>query len=87
MNKHDDCAIFQDLYELYIEEEVEEETKLWMEEHEASCTHCVKDRTAVATPSEAHEDSEKIWGIRVLTMTMYGCFIALSVWMSIWYFW
>ncbi|RXI96492.1 hypothetical protein DS745_22545 [Anaerobacillus alkaliphilus] len=86
MNNQDDCAVFQNLYELYMENEVEEETRYWMEEHKSNCQFCLNYRTDTK-PLTANQDGEKIWGIRILTMTMYGFFIVLSVWMSIWYFW
>ncbi|WP_449619896.1 hypothetical protein [Robertmurraya sp. Marseille-Q9965] len=87
MNKKDECAIFQDLYDLYREEVVECETKQWMMEHEASCPHCQKGKIEREGKPVLHEDSEKIWGIRMMTMMIYGLFFLLSIWMSIWYLW
>ncbi|OLO26775.1 hypothetical protein BTR23_22070 [Alkalihalophilus pseudofirmus] len=88
MNKKDSCAIFQDLYDLYIEEDVEDETKQWMMEHEAVCAHC---RQNIGKENEGspvlQEDSEKIWGIRVMSMLLYVIFLLLAIWISIWYLW
>ncbi|OIJ20777.1 hypothetical protein BKP45_08235 [Anaerobacillus alkalidiazotrophicus] len=87
MNKKDECAIFQDLYELYREEEVEDETKQWMMEHETTCADCQKNRKVSEGNLSLHEDSEKIWGIRIMTMSLYSIFFFLAIWMSIWYLW
>ncbi|OIJ14200.1 hypothetical protein BKP37_08940 [Anaerobacillus alkalilacustris] len=87
MNKKDECAIFQDLYELYIEEEVEEETKQWMMEHEVECAHCQNSRKDSEGNLSLHEDSEKISGIRIMTMSLYSMFLFLAIWMSVWYLW
>ncbi|WP_332634937.1 zf-HC2 domain-containing protein [Halalkalibacter flavus] len=87
MNKKDACAIFQDLYDLYIEEEVEDETKQWMMEHEEACAHCQKSGKDNEGNPVLQEDSEKIWGIRVMTMLLYSLFLLLAIWMSIWYLW
>lgn len=87
MNKKEECAIFQDLYDLYREEEVEEETRQWMMIHEANCIHCQSGKVEIAGKPVLHEDSEKIWGIRMMTMMIYGLFFLLSIWMSIWYLW
>ncbi|TKC19495.1 hypothetical protein [Robertmurraya kyonggiensis] len=87
MNKNEECAIFQDLYDLYMEEEVEGESKQWMMEHEANCTHCQKGKIEREEKPVLHEDSEKIWGIRIMTTMIYCLFFLLSIWMSIWYLW
>ncbi|MFC0470697.1 hypothetical protein ACFFHM_09370 [Halalkalibacter kiskunsagensis] len=87
MNKKDECAVFQDLYELYTEEEVEDETKQWMMEHEAVCTYCQNCGKENGRNPAFHEDSEKVWGIRIMTMSLYSIFLFLAIWMSVWYLW
>ncbi|MGG0716946.1 zf-HC2 domain-containing protein [Robertmurraya massiliosenegalensis] len=87
MNKKDECAIFQDLYELYVDDEVEEETKSWMREHEDKCAQCHKGNVEREDIRIDDEENGKIWGIRMMTMMMYSLFIFLSIWMSIWYWW
>lgn len=88
MSKKDECAIFQDLYDLYMEEEIEEETMQWMKEHEETCRHCqINKGTDMEKEQIVQKDSEKIWGIRMMTFFMYSFFILLSIWMSVWYFW
>ncbi|MDF1509109.1 zf-HC2 domain-containing protein [Robertmurraya sp. DFI.2.37] len=87
MNKKDECALFQDLYELYVDDEVEEETKKWMSEHEKNCTHCHNGENARNVIRVDVEENGKIWGIRILMMLIYSLFIFLSIWMSIWYWW
>ncbi|WP_019155776.1 zf-HC2 domain-containing protein [Robertmurraya massiliosenegalensis] len=87
MNKKEECAIFQDLYELYVDEEVEEETKSWMREHEKKCPYCHNGWNKRDDVLVDDEESDKIWGIRLMTMLMYSLFSFLSIWMSIWYWW
>jgi hypothetical protein len=87
MNKKVECAIFKDLYELYKEEEVEGETKHWMMEHEVTCSYCQNNGKDNKEYPPLHEDSEKIWGIRMMTMLLYSIFLFLAIWMSIWYLW
>jgi hypothetical protein len=87
MNKKDECAIFQDLYELYTEEEVEDETKQWMMEHEAICTYCQNSGKGNEGNPSLHKDREIIWGIRIMSISLYSIFLFLAIWMSIWYLW
>jgi predicted anti-sigma-YlaC factor YlaD len=34
------CSIFKDLYEAFLQGEIEEETRVWMKEHKKECSHC-----------------------------------------------
>ncbi|KHF39244.1 hypothetical protein [Halalkalibacter okhensis] len=87
MNKKVECTVFLDLYELYLEDEVEDETKQWMMKHEETCRYCQNSGKDHEGNPALHEDREKIWGIRVLTMSLYSIFLLLTIWMSIWYLW
>lgn len=40
MTNNKECFVFKDLYEAYINDEVEEETAFWMEEHMECCSGC-----------------------------------------------
>jgi predicted anti-sigma-YlaC factor YlaD len=86
MSRKIDCAIYRDLYELYTEGEVEEATVEWMKEHERSCVECSENSVNGAKIIPHEEDYQRIKSIRYLTIGMYGCFIVISLWMSIWYF-
>jgi hypothetical protein len=87
MNKKRECAIFQDLYELYKDEELEGETDHWMKMHEMTCNQCVNVTQKEEDIVPLAEDVKKIKSIRILMVLMYSFFIVISVWMSMWYFW
>ncbi|WP_246946093.1 hypothetical protein [Bacillus pinisoli] len=86
MTKQIDCALYQDLYELYKEGEVEEETVDWMKMHEKSCIHCLAIKEKVLENKTVDADYQKIRSIRLLTIGMYSFFMFISMWMSLWYF-
>ncbi|GAE35150.1 zf-HC2 domain-containing protein [Halalkalibacter akibai] len=87
MNKKDECSIYQSLYELYVDEEVEEETVKWMKNHEKTCENCRGTEEKNMEVIRNTEDYQKIKSIKIVTFIMYGFFLALSIWMSIWYLW
>lgn len=87
MKSNQDCAVFQDLYELYVDYELEPETMEWMREHEMGCQHCLNENQTKIENVTFLEDFEKIKTIRILTVLLYGSFAVLSLWMSVWYFW
>ncbi|MFJ7977450.1 zf-HC2 domain-containing protein [Peribacillus sp. JNUCC 23] len=87
MKSNQDCAVFQDLYELYVDCELEPETMEWMREHEMGCQHCLNENQTKIENVTFLEDFEKIKTIRILTVLLYGSFAVLSLWMSVWYFW
>ncbi|WP_100372321.1 zf-HC2 domain-containing protein [Bacillus sp. FJAT-45037] len=87
MNKKDECVVFRDLYELYVDDELEVDSKEWMMRHEQACSECVIGLDKNESESFHQADKEKIWGIRIMMTLMYALFILLSIWMSVWYFW
>lgn len=88
MNKKEECAIFRDLYELYLEEDLEQESMKWMEKHEKNCGVCLYQETEKEPLSQqSFEDQGKILSIRIVNFILYSAFMILSIWMSVWYFW
>lgn len=88
MNKKEECAVFKDLYELYMDKELEQESMIWMEKHKQTCPQCINlGDEQVIFPERFNEDQEKIWSILIINFILYGSFIVLSIWMSVWYFW
>jgi predicted anti-sigma-YlaC factor YlaD len=102
MSKDKDCFIFKDLYEAYIEEEVEEETSKWMENHLLNCSKC-KDWSEEFNKKTDHgcgeeavnekynmkeEDIEMkvLKRARILLMSALVIAVALGIWMSLWLF-
>ncbi len=41
-----DCIVIQDLWPLYLDGELSDETKQYVEEHISQCTHCQKIKNA-----------------------------------------
>lgn len=87
MNKEETCSVFMDLYDLYVDEELEPETMKWMREMESECMECLSNKQENNMAVFVESDHQKIWEIRVLMAVLYGFFIFLSIWMSVWYFW
>ncbi|MFC0273513.1 hypothetical protein ACFFIX_19150 [Metabacillus herbersteinensis] len=88
MNRKEECAVFQDLVELYLDKDLEQDSMEWMEKHENKCQYCLDRRNdPEALPERSNDDQEKIWSIRVVIFILYTSFVVLSIWMSAWYFW
>ena len=102
MLKNKECFLFRDLYGAYVEQEVEEETSSWMEQHLAACKDCgewVKnfDKNSFEANEEQkiedlaigqEEDREKqvIKKAKLLLISSLVVVVILAIWMSLWIF-
>ena len=78
----DTCKIVEDLLPLYEEGLVQEETRQWMEQHFASCSHCaslIGIDLPKAQPVKPELSAEKVIAKTKLKLTIYQLlFVALS---------
>jgi predicted anti-sigma-YlaC factor YlaD len=102
MLKNKECFLFRDLYGAYLEQEVEEETTIWMEQHLADCKEC-REWTKVFNKS-SYEDNEEqemkdlaigqeediekqvIKKAKILLISSLVIVVILAIWMSLWIF-
>jgi predicted anti-sigma-YlaC factor YlaD len=90
------CSIFKDLYEAFLQDQVEEETKTWMKEHLKECRHCsewsknyeedekdeINDTSVQKDIFDEAKDAIKKAKLFVYIGMVLIVFIAL--WMSVW---
>ncbi|PLR88342.1 hypothetical protein [Bacillus halotolerans] len=85
MNHREKEAVFLDLYGLYKERELEDESMEWMKQHEP-----LYQKNAEALKSEScskrTEDESQIRHMKVYMSSMYICFILLAIWMTVWFY-
>ncbi|MGG1227546.1 hypothetical protein [Bacillus halotolerans] len=85
MNHREKDAVFLDLYDLYKERELEDESMEWMKQHEP-----LYQKNAEALKSEScskrTEDESQIRRMKVYMSSMYICFILLAIWMTVWFY-
>ncbi|WP_353855899.1 hypothetical protein [Bacillus sp. Bos-x628] len=77
-------AIFQDLYELYQEGELEEEAANWMKIHEEQYQHSLAENEQSKELIE--NDYSQLRHMKVFIYMLYTCFILLSIWMTVWFY-
>ncbi|MCY7780799.1 hypothetical protein [Bacillus haynesii] len=89
MTNEEKKAVFIDLYELYQESELEEETMIWMKEHE----HFFQDQAEAAAVEikelpgiQKTDDHQQLRHIKIFVYSLYGAFLLLSIWMTVWFF-
>jgi len=94
------CSAFKDLYPSYIDEMVEEETKLWMDTHIEDCEDCfkwTKNHQKDIDPNESsysinldesafEEDKKTIKKAKIAITLGLVAVIMLALWTSIWIF-
>ena len=94
------CSLFKDLYPSYIDEILEDETKLWMDRHIESCTDCLKwtkDHKEVISLNESshsikvdkstfQQDKKTIRKAKIVITLGLVAVIMLAIWTSIWMF-
>lgn len=90
------CSVFKDLYGAFLQEEVEGETKAWMEEHKKECMHCREwcqeyDRSGGHDENEENikentfdKDKEAVRRGRLILSAGLGLVIFVAIWASIW---
>lgn len=91
-----ECFIFRDLYEAYINNEVEEDTGKWMKEHASFCGECrkwTKDYKEVSAEENGqynegkiYTDTEKLTIKRAKLLLAAGMIIVIfmGIWVSLW---
>lgn len=79
-------AIFQDLYELYQEGELGEEASNWMKTHEKQFQHSVKGNEFAPIHTEDQSDYHELKRMKWFISSLYFFFIALSIWMTVWFY-
>ncbi|MFC1284441.1 hypothetical protein [Bacillus paralicheniformis] len=89
MTSEEKKAVFHDLYELYQEGELEEETVIWMKEHEPlfqgqAESAAVENRELPGI--QKADDRQQLRHIKVFVYSLYGAFLLLSIWMTVWFF-
>ncbi|MDU0813001.1 hypothetical protein CHH79_01890 [Bacillus siamensis] len=88
MNNKERKAVFFDLYDLYKEGELEGGTLQWMKEHEPEFGAEAENRKR----QNEHDmkpppgDIRQIKYMKCLTYGLYGFFIVLSIWMTVWFY-
>ncbi|MCY7770554.1 hypothetical protein [Bacillus haynesii] len=89
MTSEEKKAVFLDLYELYQEGELEEETVIWMKEHEQHFQG-LAEAAAVENRElpriQKADDRQQLRHIKVFVYSLYGAFLLLSIWMTVWFF-
>jgi hypothetical protein len=94
------CSLFKDLYPSYIDEILEDETKLWMETHIEDCTDCLKWTKNHQEDIESNEarpnikvdnstfqqDKKTIREAKIVITLGLVAVIMLAIWTSIWIF-
>ncbi|GLF90376.1 hypothetical protein Saga11_16350 [Bacillus safensis] len=79
-------AIFQDLYELYQEGELQGEAASWMKAHEQQFQHGVKGRKQSSPPINGQNDYDELKRMKGFIYSLYFFFIVLSIWMTVWFY-
>lgn len=91
-----DCDVIKDLYSSYLNEELEDSTMNWMQEHLKACISCKdwtenyieetasgKERNNKAVPIP-QDEVKVIKRARIFLMTGIIIVTALALWMSLW---
>ncbi|ADM37564.1 hypothetical protein ACT3UT_16155 [Bacillus spizizenii ATCC 6633 = JCM 2499] len=88
MNHKEKESVFLDLYDLYKEGELEDESMEWMKQHEP-----LYQKNAERLKSEVYlkrspgaEEKSQIRHMKVYMSSMYICFILLAIWMTVWFY-
>ncbi|MCY8823971.1 hypothetical protein [Bacillus atrophaeus] len=90
MNSKEKESVFIDLYELYREGELEEETMIWMKQYELAFQHKAERRERQLkeefskTPRDLERD--QIRHVKMYVYSLYVLFILLSIWMTVWFY-
>lgn len=90
------CSIFKDLYGAFLQSEVEEETRTWMNEHKEECSYCREwarsfdenreDKGIESYVQENTFDEAKsaIKRAKLFVSVGIGMVVFLALWMSVW---
>lgn len=81
-------AVFIDLYELYQEGELEEETMIWMKVHERFYQEKAEAAVRSIDPPgmQNAEDYQQVRHMMIFVYSLYAAFLLLSIWMTVWFF-
>ncbi|MCM3025725.1 hypothetical protein M3584_02360 [Bacillus safensis] len=79
-------AIFQDLYELYQEGDLEAEAASWMKAHEQQFQHTAAVKKQSSAPVESQNDYDELKRMKGFIYSLYFFFIVLSIWMTVWFY-
>lgn len=88
MNHKEKESVFVDLYDLYKEGELEDESMEWMKQHESlfqKNAEDLKSKTCLKRSPGVEEESQ-IRYMKVYLSSMYICFILLAIWMTVWFY-
>ncbi|PRP52114.1 hypothetical protein C7B71_20560 [Bacillus halotolerans] len=85
MNHREKESVFLDLYDLYKERELEDESMEWMKQHEPLYQKNAEGLKS-ETCSKRNEDESQIRHMKVYMSSMYICFILLAIWMTVWFY-
>jgi predicted anti-sigma-YlaC factor YlaD len=90
------CSIFKDLYEAFLQGEIEEETRVWMKEHKKECSHCSewsqryeKDEKNKVINTSVQKDmydeaKDAIKKTKLFVSIGMGLIVFIALWMSVW---
>lgn len=96
MDSSANCSVFKDLYPSYLNEELEEDTVNWIEEHLNNCNSCrqwkesykeekaLKEECIGEDILKKDDEARVIKRARVLLMLGIVIVIAIALWMSFW---
>ncbi|MGK9265695.1 hypothetical protein KXR56_03350 [Bacillus inaquosorum] len=88
MNHKEKESVFLDLYDLYKEGELEDESMEWMKHHEPlyqkSAEGLKSESCSKRSPGAGEEN--QIRHMKVYLSSMYSCFILLAIWMTVWFY-
>ncbi|MEG7354449.1 hypothetical protein AAHT66_18130 [Bacillus inaquosorum] len=88
MNHKEKASVFLDLYDLYKEGELEDESMEWMRKQEPlfqKNAEGLKSESCSKRSPGAEEESQ-IRHMKVYLSAMYICFILLAIWMTVWFY-
>ncbi|MCE0738964.1 hypothetical protein AB1M41_18095 [Bacillus inaquosorum] len=88
MNHKEKESVFLDLYDLYKEGELEDESMEWMKQHEPlyqKSADGLKSESCFKRSPGAEEENQ-IRHMKVYLSSMYICFILLAIWMTVWFY-
>ncbi|MCI3986289.1 hypothetical protein MMJ63_15600 [Bacillus vallismortis] len=88
MNHKEKASVFLELYDLYKEGELEDESMEWMKQQEPlvqKYAEGLKSESCLMRSPGAEEESQ-IRHMKVYLSAMYICFILLAIWMTVWFY-
>ncbi|MCO4850978.1 hypothetical protein [Bacillus vallismortis] len=86
MNHKEKESVFLDLYDLYKEGELEEESMKWMKQQEPLFQKKAEGLQSCSERSPDAEEESQITHMKVYLTAMYACFILMAIWMTVWFY-